>query len=74
MDLVSDKGSINPNIGVELKFIFNDNTYKIASTHSELYGGVWNTIDRVIRIHDGKALEFTRKQLKDYFKNVIFIK
>ena len=61
--LVSNSGAIMKN-----EFEFNGFTYKVISSESK--GGIWNTID-TIRRNDGVRRQFTRKELKEYFKEIV---
>ena len=61
--LVSNSGVIMKN-----EFEFNGFTYKVISSESK--GRIWNTID-TIRRNDGVRRQFTRKELKEYFKEIV---
>ena len=61
--LVSNSGAIMKN-----EFEFNGFTYKVISSESK--GRIWNTID-TIRRNDGVRRKFTRKELKEYFKEIV---
>lgn len=61
--LVSNSGAIMKN-----EFEFNGFTYKVIASESK--GRIWNTID-TIRRNDGVRRNFTRKELKEYFKEIV---
>lgn len=65
MNLVNDKGAIQ-----SLVFIFNEQKYKVIGTR--VNRSIWDCVD-IIKREDGMTKEFTRKELKNYFINVVFI-
>lgn len=65
MNLVNEQGAIQ-----SLVFIFNDQKYKVIGTR--LNRSIWDCVD-VVKREDGLTKEFTRKELKNYFTEVVFI-